>query len=650
MKSRAGALLVVLSLAPAWGLGATDDAGRARVRAAALITYIHGMTDEIASREVGLDGVEVLLELLRDPAFPRRDNVVALLAHLPTAQSVAPLLAQLQSPVADLGDPAEDRALLLIPHALGLLAKAGDGGAMNALMLMTAPAGGGGILGEGVAGARYHASTRHDLVIEAVWALAVSGRPEGRARLTELASGHAAPIASGIDTVQQARSARAGSPRGAAVVSSSSAEAPGSEAAMDSSRTAHDTTINYANHVRLKGSPAGMTDAEVDEGFQYATTISARPDLAEDVACCHRMVRSRKGATFGTLGDGKDVINNESTLNAVVDLPVARVKVVRLIEWCGDFGTNIIGCSHINGNGMVVVKLGDGNDGIVWLHEYGHNVGLFHYEDYRYVMNPYLSGVNWALRPSDCGAYHHPPSQAQATVTAVGACTDVDDDGVVWTGDNCPDTSNSDQADHDSDGRGSACDNCPTVPNPDQVDTDGDGTGDACDRCPHVIDDQQDVDGDGIGDACDNCPDAFNAYQQDGDHDGLGDPCDPCTDADGDGYGVYPSVACPHLLPDCDEADPAIHPGAADLCDGIDNDCSGLPDDAVCSDFAFASHDRVDGFTLAALGRAFGQCAVSPETAWWSSVEYTGDACVDGQDLAVLSAVWGCNGDQPICP
>ena len=31
---------------------------------------------------------------------------------------------------------------------------------------------------------------------------------------------------------------------------------------------------------------------------------------------------------------------------------------------------------------------------------------------------------------------------------------------------------------------------------------------------------------------------------------------------------------------DCDDADPAIYPGAEEACDGVDNDCSGIVDDA----------------------------------------------------------------------
>ena len=41
------------------------------------------------------------------------------------------------------------------------------------------------------------------------------------------------------------------------------------------------------------------------------------------------------------------------------------------------------------------------------------------------------------------------------------------------------------------------------------------------------------------------------------------------VDRDGDGHGCL----------DCDDRDPKVHPGAAELCDGVDNDCNGLVDD-----------------------------------------------------------------------
>lgn len=51
---------------------------------------------------------------------------------------------------------------------------------------------------------------------------------------------------------------------------------------------------------------------------------------------------------------------------------------------------------------------------------------------------------------------------------------------VTIGGDNCPTTSNSDQADSDQDDVGNVCDNCPAVSNPGQENSDSSGRGDAC--------------------------------------------------------------------------------------------------------------------------------------------------------------------------
>jgi hypothetical protein len=118
-------------------------------------------------------------------------------------------------------------------------------------------------------------------------------------------------------------------------------------------------------------------------------------------------------------------------------------------------------------------------------------------------------------------------------------CTDTDGDGFgdplfaanTCPTDNCPYSSNIDQADTDGDGVGDLCDNCLSTPNADQADADGDSTGDACDTCT-------DTDGDGFGNpgfaanTCptDNCPTAANPNQEDSDADGVGDACDLCPD------------------------------------------------------------------------------------------------------------------------
>src|SRR5690606_16669082 len=57
-------------------------------------------------------------------------------------------------------------------------------------------------------------------------------------------------------------------------------------------------------------------------------------------------------------------------------------------------------------------------------------------------------------------------------------------------------------------------------------------------------------------------------------------------DGDGDGYFDFE---------DCDDNDPAINPGAPEVCDGIDNNCSGVADDGLTIYTYFIDNDG-DGF------------------------------------------------------
>jgi MYXO-CTERM domain-containing protein len=59
-------------------------------------------------------------------------------------------------------------------------------------------------------------------------------------------------------------------------------------------------------------------------------------------------------------------------------------------------------------------------------------------------------------------------------------------------------------------------------------------------------------------------------------------------DADGDGYGDSADAVVTPCVPalgyvqnalDCDDTNPLIHPGAAEVCDGVDQNCNGIPDD-----------------------------------------------------------------------
>ena len=56
----------------------------------------------------------------------------------------------------------------------------------------------------------------------------------------------------------------------------------------------------------------------------------------------------------------------------------------------------------------------------------------------------------------------------------------------------------------------------------------------------------------------------------------------PCRDEDGDLFGDPASDSCPRLGLDCDDGDPAVHPGAAGSCDnGVDDNCNGWVDETA---------------------------------------------------------------------
>ncbi|MBK9400864.1 MAG: HYR domain-containing protein [Bacteroidetes bacterium] len=136
-----------------------------------------------------------------------------------------------------------------------------------------------------------------------------------------------------------------------------------------------------------------------------------------------------------------------------------------------------------------------------------------------------------------------------------------------------------------------------------------------------------DVDGDGFGNAassvstCDGAPAGYVADNTD---------CDDAqllyADLDGDTYGAGAPVACGVASnTDCNDAVAAINPGAAEVCNGIDDNCNGLTDDGLVFITYYADVD----------GDGFGNAASSVSTCDGAPVGYVVDNtdCDDAQLL-----------------
>lgn len=168
-------------------------------------------------------------------------------------------------------------------------------------------------------------------------------------------------------------------------------------------------------------------------------------------------------------------------------------------------------------------------------------------------------------------------------------------------------------------------------------DTDGDGYGSTsrvwrCMAPTGYVDNDDDCnDGNaaihpGAAEICDNL---------DNDCDGQTDEGVPLTtyyrDADGDGYGnpSSPTTTCMPMPAgyvadntDCNDSNAAIHPGATEICDGVDNNCDGQTDEG----FATVTYYRdADGDGFGATGNSVTTCMPQP-----SGYVTDGTDCDDG--------------------
>ncbi|MBM4391461.1 MAG: putative metal-binding motif-containing protein [Deltaproteobacteria bacterium] len=225
---------------------------------------------------------------------------------------------------------------------------------------------------------------------------------------------------------------------------------------------------------------------------------------------------------------------------------------------------------------------------------------------------------------------------------AVVTVPDTDSDGVADEDDNCPSTSNATQVDSDGDGTGDACDTdadgdgytSTASGGTDCDDANASVSPAATESCATTGDDDcdgsandagatgcttfyNDADSDGYGSTSSTCrcsaTAAYTASNDDdcddadsGDYPGATEYCngddEDCDgtadnsavdttefylDSDGDGFGdaSFDTEDCSAPTgyvadaTDCDDRDREVYPGAAETCDGVDEDCDGSADE-----------------------------------------------------------------------
>jgi len=187
-----------------------------------------------------------------------------------------------------------------------------------------------------------------------------------------------------------------------------------------------------------------------------------------------------------------------------------------------------------------------------------------------------------------------------------------------------------------------------------------------------------DADADTYGDAassvstCDGAPAGFVAVAGDCDDtnaavnpgaaevcNGVDDDCDGSTDegltfldyyvdGDGDGFGAGAATSSCSLIAgsvtvagDCDDINPAVNPGATEVCNGVDDDCNGLTDDGLTFVTYYAD---ADGDTYGATSGSVSTCNGAP----LGFVAIDGD-CDDANPAINPGAAEVCNGIDDDC-
>ena len=176
-------------------------------------------------------------------------------------------------------------------------------------------------------------------------------------------------------------------------------------------------SLSFARHVDTP-----FTLATAQTAMTNVSTVVQKcdgtPTADQDVACqVTFQVAGGTIGTFGTTGDGGDIVSSDAEMDALIGNGVALVKVVTAIMFCSGAaapGLTIIGCGRVGSDGIVSVNTLPGNLlGVEVVHEFLHNKGHRHRGDpgeapqiTGSILNPVLNLGTNQINQAECASLH----------------------------------------------------------------------------------------------------------------------------------------------------------------------------------------------------------------------------------------------------
>lgn len=368
-----------------------------------LAAHVHGLSYTEA-RRLGTAAIPRLLAILDDPNHAAYwVNALVALGFLESPDVVDALVA-FEQRTASASDEASRRAHRAIPFALGAIAaNRDDAKALDHLRTAVT------VKLERLDDASAQSARDRDLLEQAILGLAVAARTEAMAFIDSVKSSSALSRLPDdrrrrlTDVIEQAGQISA------EILQTGRAAYFSPRSPRSDSVAAHAEGLPPSLQVGARRhAQASYANPQFDADLAAATELLFRRDTGcggADVTCPVTFSRSGDVGTFGSPGDGLDIVTTATELQAVFAVGGARVKYVSELDYCGGYNVSIIGCAPQPGSTMVLQTNWPGTS--VFAHEYGHNMGLDHRDGCdNNLMNSTLSSpIQGVVDQLECNAF-----------------------------------------------------------------------------------------------------------------------------------------------------------------------------------------------------------------------------------------------------